>query len=254
MKKYLYLLLLFFLIGAAPTRTYTYTSGDTISSDEVTTNEDNIYTYLQGGVDSIKDATIVNADISGSANIASSKINLTSVSQNIANTGTLGNTGAVTITVTSGDALTIANTGTDDSISDDSGAVLTAAGVWTDAPCDLSEKTDVKAIESVGYIDKLKNLKLYEFRKMREVYGPKVYFQGKKQYFTKFKKNDNAPVHQGYILDDPTTPDELKAKDGSGKTIGISATQGVNFLLAVNQELIQKVEDLEKRIEKLEKK
>jgi len=86
------------LMGAAPTRTKTYSSGETISSADVTENEDNIYNYLVSGVDTIKDGTVVNADINTSANIQSSKINLTAISQSVANTGTLSNTGNVTIT------------------------------------------------------------------------------------------------------------------------------------------------------------
>ena len=64
------------IFAAAPTRSYTYTSGNTIVPGEVTANEDNIYTYLQNGVDTlannsvtsakIVDGTIVNADIADS--------------------------------------------------------------------------------------------------------------------------------------------------------------------------------------------
>lgn len=84
-------LVVFFLFtincfAAAPTRTYTYTSGETINPDEVSENEDNIFRYLQTGVDTfasggiasdnITDGTIVNADISGSAAIGYSKLSL----------------------------------------------------------------------------------------------------------------------------------------------------------------------------------
>lgn len=80
--KYLVILLLLLALpcfASPPTRSYTYTAGETILSDEVTTNEDNIFNYLTAGVDTIKDEVILNADISGSANIQSSKINLTAV-------------------------------------------------------------------------------------------------------------------------------------------------------------------------------
>jgi hypothetical protein len=86
------------VFAAAPTRTSTYVSGDAILANDVTGNEDSIFNYLQGGVDVIKDGSIVNADINGSANIQSDKLNLTAVVQNIANTGTLSNTGNVTVT------------------------------------------------------------------------------------------------------------------------------------------------------------
>lgn len=89
MKK---LLLLFLLIptlvwASPPSRTYTYSSGNVIEPAEVTTNEDNLFNYLTRGVDTyadssiitddVLDGTLVNADISGSAAIAYSKLNLT---------------------------------------------------------------------------------------------------------------------------------------------------------------------------------
>ena len=50
-------------------------------------NENTLYNYLQAGVDSFADNTIANADIASGANIQSDKLNLTSISQNIANSG-----------------------------------------------------------------------------------------------------------------------------------------------------------------------
>ena len=49
--------------AAIPTRSYTYSSGDTIDPDEVTTNEDNLYNYLSAGVEAIAANTVVSADI-----------------------------------------------------------------------------------------------------------------------------------------------------------------------------------------------
>ena len=67
--------------ASPPTRQNTYTSGNTISSTNVTANEDAILNYLQGGVDTIKDNSIVNADIATNANIQSDKLNLSSINQ-----------------------------------------------------------------------------------------------------------------------------------------------------------------------------
>lgn len=97
-------LLSVFLLGAAPSRTQTYVAGNVIDPSEVTENEDNIFTYLQNGVEviandsvetadiqnsavtqgkiatgavtstGISDGTIVNADINASADIAASKL------------------------------------------------------------------------------------------------------------------------------------------------------------------------------------
>lgn len=86
MRKLIFILILLFatnVYGAAPTRSYTYTSGETISSTEVTQNEDNIFNYLQSGVSVYADGTIVNADVATGANIQSDKINLSSLAQDI---------------------------------------------------------------------------------------------------------------------------------------------------------------------------
>jgi len=126
MKKILSLTLLFLffsqpLWGAPPTRTQTYTTGEVISSSEVTENEDNIFNYLQAGVDTYSPLSIENADVSATANIQSDKLNLTSIAQavgitsggSLTNAGTLTQSGAITITGNSTFAgTTIADLGT----------------------------------------------------------------------------------------------------------------------------------------------
>lgn len=89
MRKYLILLLIPFLIGAAPTRTNTYTTGTTIRASDVTSNEDAIFTYLQGGVDVIKDGSIINADIKSSAGIVDEKLDLATIAQAVKFNGAL---------------------------------------------------------------------------------------------------------------------------------------------------------------------
>lgn len=81
MKKLLSLFLILFhscgpVWAAAPTRTSNYTSGTTIRSSDVSGNENAIFNYLQAGVDTYSDGSIVNADISGSAAIGYSKLSL----------------------------------------------------------------------------------------------------------------------------------------------------------------------------------
>ena len=102
MKRFYYILILLLICGVAtaapPSRSKTYTSGETIKSSDVTENEDNIFNYLTAGVDTVKDGSIVNADVNNSANIQASKINLTSINQSISNTGTITATGAITST------------------------------------------------------------------------------------------------------------------------------------------------------------
>lgn len=91
MRKLSYILFILLFCSPAfaspPSRTYTYTTGTTISSTAVTANEDNIYNYLQGGVDSIKDGSITNADIVASAGIPVSKLDLSTIATDISFTG-----------------------------------------------------------------------------------------------------------------------------------------------------------------------
>lgn len=106
MARFIRLLSLFILFfvnsvyASPPVRQSSYTTNDTISSTAVTANENVIFNYLQGGVDTYADNSIVNADISSAANIQSDKLNLTSMAQSLSNTGTFANTGNVTITGT----------------------------------------------------------------------------------------------------------------------------------------------------------
>ncbi len=125
MKK-IYLFLWFSLLtgiafAAPPTRQFSYEAGSTILSEEVTSNEDAIFNYLQGGVDSFAPFSIDNADISASANIQSDKLNLQSIAQNVLITAsgsfdnngpttldnTVGITGALTVTANSTLILTV---------------------------------------------------------------------------------------------------------------------------------------------------
>jgi len=48
----------FICVGAAPSRTQTYTAGEVISPSDVSENEDNIFSYLQAGVDTYKAASV----------------------------------------------------------------------------------------------------------------------------------------------------------------------------------------------------
>jgi len=111
MKKLFILLLLIPSIcwAAPPTRVATYNTGDVISSTDVTANEDALFNYTQAGVDTYADLSIVNADISASANIQSEKLNLTSIAQgvNITSGGSFTNGGTTTMNgnVVIGDAI-----------------------------------------------------------------------------------------------------------------------------------------------------
>lgn len=120
MKRLLNLIILLSLstyaYSAPPVRTQTYTPGEIISSSEVTENEDNIFNYLQAGVDTYADGTIVNADINGSANIQSDKLNLQSIAQDvgITSSGSFDNNGATTLdgTLAVNGAMTVSATST----------------------------------------------------------------------------------------------------------------------------------------------
>jgi hypothetical protein len=73
--------------AAPPARTSTYTSGTTIKSAEVTSNEDAIFSYLQAGVDTFASGSILNVHIGASAGIGASKLDLSSIAQNITLSG-----------------------------------------------------------------------------------------------------------------------------------------------------------------------
>lgn len=107
--------------AAPPSRQATYTSGEVISSTDVTSNEDAIFNYLTAGVDTYADDTIVNADINSTANIQSDKLNLTSIAQDVGitaagsfdNNGATSLDGAVTVTgTTTFNGATISDLGT----------------------------------------------------------------------------------------------------------------------------------------------
>lgn len=81
MKKLLLLLLLIpsIALAAPPSKPNTLANGTLADADEVSENEDALYNYLQAGVDTYADGTIVNADINAAANIAVTKIAGTAV-------------------------------------------------------------------------------------------------------------------------------------------------------------------------------
>ena len=83
MKKLFYFILLMCILGGAPSRTNTYTAGEVIDPDEVMTDQNNIYTYLQQGVDTYAAGSIENEDVSASAAIAASKIDLSGIAQSL---------------------------------------------------------------------------------------------------------------------------------------------------------------------------
>ena len=80
MKKIIIIILFIptMAMASPPTRTAVYTSGTTIRSADVTGNEDAIFNYLQAGVDTYSDGSIIGADINSSAAIPYSKLSLAS--------------------------------------------------------------------------------------------------------------------------------------------------------------------------------
>ena len=75
MKK-LIIILALLSVAAAPARVTNYTSNTTIRAADVSGNENAIFNYLSAGVDTFADGSIINADISSSAALAYSKLNL----------------------------------------------------------------------------------------------------------------------------------------------------------------------------------
>jgi len=75
MKKILFTLLILFIFclpleGAPPSRSYTYNTGEIIDPDEVTTNENNLYEYLQSGVDYLASDTVSSSNITDGTIVA----------------------------------------------------------------------------------------------------------------------------------------------------------------------------------------
>ena len=60
--------------AACPSRSFTYTAGETIEPSEVTTNEDNLYNYTCSGVDTYRNNSITTTALQDSA-VTSVKIN-----------------------------------------------------------------------------------------------------------------------------------------------------------------------------------
>jgi uncharacterized membrane protein len=72
----LFLLFSSYAWGSAPSSSFTYVSGTVINPTQVQTNENNIYSYLQSGVDTYKSGSITSAAISSTAGITYSQLNL----------------------------------------------------------------------------------------------------------------------------------------------------------------------------------
>ena len=116
MKRDLLLIFLIpFCLGAAPSRTQTYTAGQVIDPAAVTENEDNVFSYLQAGVDTIRNNAVETADLQDAA-VTAAKLG----------TGAVGATAIASGAVDAGD---MATTGT---IADDKAFIADSAtaGTW----------------------------------------------------------------------------------------------------------------------------
>lgn len=113
MKKLFTILFLLISVNAfatPPSRVSSYVPLTTITSSAVTSNEDAIFNYLQAGVDTYSDNTIVNADIHTSAAISNSKLNLATISQTVDFSGSLTASGTLDLSgATITPAFTVAN-------------------------------------------------------------------------------------------------------------------------------------------------
>ena len=84
----LFLLVSTFLLGAAPSRTQTYTAGQIISPTAVTENEDNVFSYLQAGVDTYATGSVNSAALANGTIVSLDVASETLTTSNILN-GTL---------------------------------------------------------------------------------------------------------------------------------------------------------------------
>lgn len=110
------------------------------------------------------------------------------------------------------------------------GAKLTTAGVWTDKVSTYAQKQDITLLDTSDFINKIRNLNLFKYRVKKEA-----------------ARHPKARFHNGYILDDKSTPEELieRCKPDSGEITGLSSQKGIAFLAGVCKELVKKVDKLE---------
>ena len=107
MKRFLLFLFLLFwtntIFGAVPTRSFTYTAGNTIQPSEVTQNEDNIFTYLQQGVETLANNSVTSAKITDSTIVSADILDGTILGADLASNIAITTTG---VTTTSGLSVT----------------------------------------------------------------------------------------------------------------------------------------------------
>lgn len=147
MKKIFILLFLFLatsVYAAPPTRISTYTPNTVISSTEVTGNEDAIFNYLQAGVDTYFDGSIVNSDVNTSANIQSDKLNLTAIGQAMAVTASGSFTNNGTTTLNGSSAFGAVTTGVVSAVNV-TGGVLDGVQIGYNTPANYLVGTNVTA-------------------------------------------------------------------------------------------------------------
>jgi hypothetical protein len=115
--------------------------------------------------------------------------------------------------------------GSADYVTTDLGAKLTSAGVWTDAPCTYEKKVAIRRIENAEIVDRIRQLPVFEFEHRKELgvkrIGPTV-----------------EDLWHAFRVGYPTS---ISARDLAG--IAIRAVQCA----------LEKIDDLEARIAKLEK-
>jgi len=125
------------------TGTVNFGSGDLAKSSEVNTDLNTIVTVINGNID--------NDNIKSNAGIVASKLSLSTIAQNIANTGTFSNTGAVTITGATGitGAVDITGSLTADSLQLTTATVITAIldedDMASDSAVALATQQSIKA-------------------------------------------------------------------------------------------------------------
>jgi hypothetical protein len=123
-----------------------------------------------------------------------------------------------------GYCLLINNSSTADSIRDDSGAKLTAAGVWTNAPCWIQNKVDVEPVDIAQILDSFKRLSISRYNTQR------------------MKDRGCEEKHYGFFLDELSTLFNL-SENSPGEQIVITA--------AAVKALLARVEELEKQVASL---
>ncbi len=152
------------------------------------------------------------------------------------------------------------------------------ADSWTVYPCDRQHKQILQTVTPRGYLDRIKTVKLYEWKRKPSVtdeealhslaadepnaapdqprrrYSPQT-VQAKKQQLLAAKTQlpKFATKRVGVAIDDADVPPEILVQDAQGNKTGLDLLAYVGYLHTALQEAAVKIDALESRVAALER-